>query len=49
MLAISVDVERAQLCHGELDGRPFDGDGDLCDIAHLEHIKLGNHQIFAVP
>ena len=35
-LAVSVDVERAQLGCGEFDGRPFESDGGLCDIAHLE-------------
>ena len=47
-LTVSVDIERAQLCGGELDGWPFEGDGGLCDIAHLECIKLGNGQNFAV-
>jgi hypothetical protein len=48
-LAIFVDVERAQLRRGELDGWPFEGDGGLCDIVHLERIKLlANGQSFAV-
>ena len=48
-LALSVDIEGAQLHRGELDGWPFEGDGGLCDIAHLKRIKLGSRQIFAVP
>jgi len=35
-LAVSVDVERTELSCGKLDGRPFESNGGLRNIADLE-------------